>query len=826
MFVLANMWFQTLMRTFFFNIDKLVYNFISMLYEILINIARTSILSHADLAIVANRVYELLAVFMVFKVTFSLIMYVVNPDDFSDKSKGVTKLGTNIIISLSLLILTPYIFSYAYQLQTIILEDNSLSALIFGDDQSNYDTFNSAGDTMAYMTMLPFFAPNLGITEAYECAQLTTNEIRENGRKVFNESCSGLTYSGDDWVYNNDTTSLYALAEESNGRFSIDALKNYVTGVEIGNFPLMFRLDIATATDVDNENYIIEYRYVFSTIVGVVIVLLLISFCMDVALRSIKLAVLQLVAPIPIISYVDPKSGKDGLFKKWYQMCFKTYLSLFIRLLALYFAVFIIARVDRMTDIITGAYVNSLIIKIFIIIGALMFAKQLPKLLEGLGIKLDGGFQLNPLKKFEDQALGGKQMVKTAKTAFRPVKGVATAGLVGGAAVLTGQGLRGMGKAFGGALRGEKFGRNFSNSYKAAHERKKQVANMRANGVSPMKASWESFKSKFVGTTAAEKVGQVESKAKAVQSQYEAMKNQAIACDKNDNSYTKDADGNKLARKSAKTIAKELEQIEKTQIDRASFKDIAGKTKAQQVEEARTSYDTRIAELKSKKLENTNRSGELNLEITRLRNEQSKLSRSDYSSDTDFYAANAAYTQRIAALQDQKNAIEGENIDDQIHDAEASRDALNESMFDDIEGKTVEEQYQEAVDAQKKAKADKESELEKAINELANGQVFYETTDETTGETVERQGTGQASADKVIRESKEAMISLARQVNQTGKEVDDEFEEMYVPSDDDIENGNADFVTMSKSSKGAVAQTSSGKMAHIKDVAQYTKSKK
>ena len=304
------------------------------------------------------------------------------------------------------------------------------------------------------------------------------------------------------------------------------------------------------------------------------------------------------------------------------------------------------------------------------------------------------------------------------------------------------------------------------------------------------------------------------------------MKNQAIACDKNDNSYTKDADGNKVARKSAKTIAKELEQIEKTQIDRASFKDIAGKTKAQQVEEARTSYDTRIAELKSKKLENTNRSGELNLEITRLRNEQSKLSRSDYSSDTDFYAANAAYTQRIAALQDQKNAIEGENIDDQIHDAEASRDALNESMFDDIEGKTVEEQYQEAVDAQKKAKADKESELEKAINELANGQVFYETTDETTGETVERQGTGQASADKVIRESKEAMISLARQVNQTGKEVDDEFEEMYVPSDDDIENGNADFVTMSKSFKGAVAQTSSGKMAHIKDVAQYTKSKK
>jgi len=42
-----------------------------------------------------------------------------------------------------------------------------------------------------------------------------------------------------------------------------------------------------------------------------------------------------------------------------------------------------------------------------------MFAKQLPKLLEGLGIKLDGDskFTLNPLKKFEKDALGGKKIL-------------------------------------------------------------------------------------------------------------------------------------------------------------------------------------------------------------------------------------------------------------------------------------------------------------------------------------------------------------------------------------------------------------------------------
>ena len=101
-----------------------------------------------------------------------------------------------------------------------------------------------------------------------------------------------------------------------------------------------------------------EYKYIFSTVVGVVVILLLITFCMDIAVRSIKLAFLQLVAPIPIISYVDPKSGKDGMFKKWYEMCFKTYISLFIRLIALYFAVYIISRVAdmKMVDIVNGSY--------------------------------------------------------------------------------------------------------------------------------------------------------------------------------------------------------------------------------------------------------------------------------------------------------------------------------------------------------------------------------------------------------------------------------------------------------------------------------------
>lgn len=410
------MWFAKIIRQFFFMIDSIIYNGITDIYRLLIDISRTSVLSQSSIQSIANRIYELLAIFMVFKIIFSLIMYVVNPDDFSDKSKGVSKIGINIVISLSLLVLTPYIFSYAFQIQNIILEDNSLGTLIFGetddDGDSDFSVFNSAGGDIAFYTMKPFFMPNVTISELKECI---TMEV--DGK--FNKDCSGIDFdSEEDDQYTGNSESLAGLTqtESKKANYRLTDVKNYVYGVEKSNLSLMFRSQMALATAmVNNESvgFVIDYKFMFSTPIGIIVVLLLISFCMDVALRSVKLAFLQLVAPIPILSYIDPKSGKDGMFKKWYTMCFKTFISLFVRLLALYFAIFIITKIDRMTDVLTGAYQSSAWVNIFVIIGALMFAKQLPKILEGLGIKLDGDgkFTLNPLKKFGDEALGGKKIL-------------------------------------------------------------------------------------------------------------------------------------------------------------------------------------------------------------------------------------------------------------------------------------------------------------------------------------------------------------------------------------------------------------------------------
>lgn len=436
-----NMWFQKLIRQFFFNLDKVVYGFITTIYDLLISIARTSVLSQADIINMADKIYKLLAVFMVFKVTFSLIMYVVNPDDFSDKSKGVSKLGLNIVISLALLILVPYMFSAAFRLQTIILEDNSLAELIMGngnDKEQNSSFLNDVGDTIAFYSIQPFFLPNVSLEGLDACINI-------------NDDC------------------FTAMEKLTGSNFNSTLLNNYKYGIENENFGLMFRQDLAIATDKGNDNFIMDYRFILSTVLGVVIVLILITFCMDVALRSIKLSFLQLIAPIPIISYVDPKSGKDGMFKKWYQMCFKTYASLFLRLIALYFAVYIISRVGKLTDIVDGSQVTNGFIKIFIIIGALMFAKQLPKILEGLGIKLDSGFKLNPLKKFEEEALGGKRITGAA--------GGMVAGIVGGHGV--GGRIAG---AFTGAARGFATNKGYAGGISRQADVNRKMREARING--------------------------------------------------------------------------------------------------------------------------------------------------------------------------------------------------------------------------------------------------------------------------------------------------------------------------------------------------------
>lgn len=411
------MWFWKIMRRFFLSLDSVLFNFIDVLYDLLMSISRTSILTQGEIAQFAQRIELLLGIFMLFKLSFSLITYIVNPDDFSDKQKGFGKLIQSAVISLLMLVLVPYIFQMAFNLQTKVLEGNVLAKLILGEDDEaggNDNFLNTAGEEMAFSVMLPFFKPNYSINNSsgVDLADCINIYESQGDKNVFSTKCK---------------TALSKAGMET------APLENYSAGITERSLGLTFRIEAALSTtgDDDTEDFLIDYMAPISTVVAVVVCLLLVTFCIDIGVRNVKLAFLQLIYPIPVISYMDPKNGKDGLFKKWYQMCFSTFLSLFIRLLALYFGVYIISKVGFLGvyDVVTGSQITNGWVMIFVIIGVLMFVKQLPKILENLGIKLDGDgkFTLNPLKKLEEGAIGGKILKKPNEMLAKGAKGIAKA---------------------------------------------------------------------------------------------------------------------------------------------------------------------------------------------------------------------------------------------------------------------------------------------------------------------------------------------------------------------------------------------------------------
>ena len=133
----------------------------------------------------------------------------------------------------------------------------------------------------------------------------------------------------------------------------------------------------------DGDYDLFDYSYLISCISGAFLIYILFKFCLDIAVRSVKLGFLQLIAPIPLMMRIDPKKGKQK-FGKWVSECVKTFCDIFVRLAAIYFAIFIISAIttDGVQNVAGSANnVQAALVKVAIIFGALMFAQQLPLLL-------------------------------------------------------------------------------------------------------------------------------------------------------------------------------------------------------------------------------------------------------------------------------------------------------------------------------------------------------------------------------------------------------------------------------------------------------------
>lgn len=383
-------WYNDIPRSLLSALDNAVYIVVKYIYAIFFNIADSQIINSQTISDFYSRVQLILGVIMIFKLAVSLLQVIINPDLLNDQKQGVGKIIVRIVTMLAMFAaITPLniqgnitensyedylnknglLFGTMYSLQHRILENNTIAKLILGNSGSSISKTTEETNKLVKKDKNKLSDDEKKKIKSKEKSQINAgDELGAYILKVFirpNTECTkkaGDTYDKDYYdVYNSDNTKISDLIDNVNAECHIDG----------------------------TNKYIYAYCPFIPTIVGIIVVFCLLGFCVDIAIRAIKLAVLRLIAPIPIISYINPKSSENGSFANWVKMVTTTYLDIFIRLSIIYFVIFIINSIIKdgidinMVDpIISGFTV------IFIIIGLFFFAGQAPKFIkDALGLK-------------------------------------------------------------------------------------------------------------------------------------------------------------------------------------------------------------------------------------------------------------------------------------------------------------------------------------------------------------------------------------------------------------------------------------------------------
>lgn len=341
--------FNDFIRDLFCSIDYFIYSSIEWVTQGIFDIAelRTNVDLVED---VRDKIYIILGIFMLFKISASLIQYMVNPDSMTDKDKGASKLITRTLTMLGFLLILPTVFSLLYRAQTAFLP--MIPKILLNQPASTISsTVTNTSNDMAVSLMQAFFHPYY------------------------------------------DESNNYAAID---GSTEITSLADFVQNVNAGEGQT---IPILGTTG----GYSYEYRFLLSTVVGIVVLVLLIGITIDLAIRLFKMLVLEMIAPIPIMSYIDPKSQKDGAFQSWMKELGKTFVDIFIKLGLIYLVLFFISELHNNNLFVNygqaGAAnvspVRLMYLRVFLIIGLLMFAKQAPKFIRtilGLKDNKDGSF--------------------------------------------------------------------------------------------------------------------------------------------------------------------------------------------------------------------------------------------------------------------------------------------------------------------------------------------------------------------------------------------------------------------------------------------------
>ena len=379
-------------------IDGAIYNLIDYVYDIFNFLTGINIFSQSDYTEIVNRIYVILGLFMMFVLAYSLLKAIINPDDFAKGEHSFPNLIKNVIISLVIIVLLPMVFSAAFNIQNVILNNETIPRLILGPEDYLDEVNSDAGKTMAINVFNAFFHPNASFCTDGGDDKLTNEEVAACKAKIMSSNFTWFLPST--WG-----SEEYTLAD----------IDDYVlNGASFTNYTQF--------SDAVAENQI-SYTPLVSTVAGIFLLYVLLNFCFDLAVRVVKLAFYQIIAPVPVICRILPGGSMKDVFSKWVKQVISIFIEVFIRVGIMYLGVFIInILVDNFDSLNFGdlSFAQKNITIALLIMGVIIFIRQAPKLLGEL-LNLDtGGMKLGLMDKL---AMGGGLIAGAA------VGGLATTGI-------------------------------------------------------------------------------------------------------------------------------------------------------------------------------------------------------------------------------------------------------------------------------------------------------------------------------------------------------------------------------------------------------------
>lgn len=331
-------------------LDTIAYGLVEAVYALFVKLADLSFFggSVAEAMNMYNnftaRVYTILGIAMVFFFAYQLILMIVDPDgNAKNQTSGIIK---NTAVSLIAICLCPLIFKYMAVFQTHVLTSNTIPALVLGSGAASSGEIPGKSLSMIIMTAMyhpvgttysTFMDPKTGAIRTYdEVSDLCSIQSDHDLCVRYYKRIAGWACFG---------------AKQENQPDMWERCQKLKTDGTIQTSIGLATLthDLGMHKEIGNSNGM-EYFWVFSTICALAVTWFLLSYCLDMGTRAVKLAFLEIIAPIPLAMRIFPKT--KSTFDKWFKEITKTYLDVFLRVLIISFIIELCILVPQFIDVI------------------------------------------------------------------------------------------------------------------------------------------------------------------------------------------------------------------------------------------------------------------------------------------------------------------------------------------------------------------------------------------------------------------------------------------------------------------------------------------